>query len=727
MTGRADGPGGAPGRVTSDGTDQLPAGVHRLSAAGVEVLVHLPGAGLPEVLHWGAPLGDVAGAALLRAVGRGVSHSALDEPWPLTLVPTDSDGWQGRPALAAHQDGALLLGRWSGVVSRGDGRRLVVTARTGALAVQVELRLDDAGVLRVAHTLTNRSDRPVEVVAVEAVLPVGEQVAEGLDFSGRWTREREPQRTPLVQGSRVRESRRGRTGHDSPLALVLGEPGFRDDAGEVWAVHLAWSADAVYRQDVLPEARPVLGAGPLLRPGELVLAAGESYRTPDAVFVWSDRGLDGLSDRLHATVRAGHRPVRPHRPVTLNTWEAVYFQHDGDRLVHLAELAAGIGVERFVLDDGWFRGRRSDRAGLGDWTVDPAVWPAGLHPLADRVHGLGMQFGLWVEPEMVNLDSEVARRHPDWLLGPAGAPGRTWRHQHVLDLTRPAAVDHVVDAVSALVSEYRLDYLKWDQNRDLLEAVHDGRAATLRQTEAFYAVLDELRSRFPGLEIESCASGGARVDLGVLARTDRVWASDTNDPLERLGIQRWTGLLVPPEDIGTHVGPPVSHTTGRHADLGLRIAVALLGSMGIEWDIATCTPEELAQLRDGLAAHRRLRPLLHTGRTRHLPDPDPGTRATAVLAPDGSAAVVRVVRLTTSDRALPPLLRLPGLEADARYRVTPVPELRPPRVLEDAPAPWLTDGQTVGTGRSLGRLGLRLPLMAPEQALVLQVERVDER
>jgi alpha-galactosidase len=219
-------------------------------------------------------------------------------------------------------------------------------------------------------------------------------------------------------------------------------------------------------------------------------------------------------------------------------WEAVYFDHDLDRLTELARRAAAVGAERYVLDDGWFGSRREETRGLGDWTVSPEVWPDGLAPLADRVHDLGMQFGLWFEPEMVNPDSDLYRAHPEWVLGAARLPP-SWRHQQVLNLAHPDAYAYILERLDALLTEYDIAYLKWDHNRDVVDApVH-------AQTLAVYRLLDELRARHPGVEIESCSSGGARVDLGILARIDRVWGSDSNDALERQHIQRWTALLLP--------------------------------------------------------------------------------------------------------------------------------------------------------------------------------------
>ena len=283
--------------------------------------------------------------------------------------------------------------------------------------------------------------------------------------------------------------------------------------------------------------------------------------------------------------------------MTLNSWEAVYFDHDHDRIGALVDTAAALGVERVVLDDGWFLGRRDDTAGLGDWVVDPDVWPTGLRavrrPGARRT---ACRSGVWVEPEMVNVDSDVVRAHPDWLLAPrsaeaaqAGRPGGAlpWRTQQVLDLTRPEAFDHVLGQLDAMITAERPDYLKWDHNRDLHEAVTaDGSAGVHRQTLAAYRLMDELQARHPGLEIESCSSGGARVDLGVLARTQRVWASDCNDALER---QTHPALDRAAAAAGARRHPrrarPHSHTTGRVHDLDLRCLTAMFGHAGIEWDV----------------------------------------------------------------------------------------------------------------------------------------------
>ncbi|MFF1573477.1 alpha-galactosidase [Leifsonia sp. NPDC058292] len=700
----------------------------KVAAGGTAVIVSIADGVLPCVLHWGADPGQLDENDLRElsiTTRRGVSSSALDQPWPLTVLPTETDGWAGRPGFVAEQGDELIVAEWDDVSVDAHPSGLSYRAASRQLAFEYTLRIDEAGLVHVHQSLANLSGAPIRVDALEATMPVGGHAQELLDFTGRWIRERSPQRSRLLQGAQVRESRRGRTGHDSPYLLILGTPGFDNGHGEVWATHLAWSGDSIYRHDALPESATIIGAGELLRPGEIVLEAGESYSSPETLFAWSDAGLDGLSQTFHRSLRS--RPTHPDtpRPVILNTWEAVYFDHDETRLQNLADVAAGIGVERFVLDDGWFHERRSDDAGLGDWFVDRTVWPQGLHPLVNRVRANGMQFGLWVEPEMINLDSDLARTHPDWILGPTTHLPRAWRNQQALNLAIPEAWDTVFERLSALVDEYSIDYLKWDQNRDLHEAVPAGRAGVHAHTAALYRLLDALRSKYPRLEIESCASGGARVDLGILQRTDRVWASDTNDPLERLKIQRWTELLLPPELIGSHVGPQRAHTTGRQADLGFRMAATVFSSPGLELNIADCAPEELSVLAKWITFYKRHRKLIHTGTLLHGDTGDSGTELTAVIGDGAQVALYRYARSATSEFATPPRLLLPGLDPDTRYRVSVVEGLPLPSMRDDSPPVWLQRREASGTGLTLGRVGLAAPLLNPSQALVLEAVAID--
>ncbi|WP_370524170.1 alpha-galactosidase [Cellulomonas sp. APG4] len=687
-----------------------------LRAAGTGLVLDARGPAVPAVVHWGTDLGPLDDAELERLVDArvpAVAPSSLDVPFRLSLLPTALEGWTGRPGISGAVDDGPVHGPWAlrDVTATPSSVTYGLAADDGT-RVTTEVELTDQGVLRVRHTWTNVGAAVVRPAALATVLPVPDRAQEVLDHSGTWAHERRPQRGTVRDGAWVRESRHGRPGHDHPYLLVAGTPGFGFGHGEVWGLHVGWSGDTVHWVERQPLGVTVLGGGELLAPGELRLGPGEEWTTPWTYAVWSDAGLDGLAERLHGWVRATS-PVPGPRPVTLNTWEAVYFDHDLDRLRALADAGARIGVERFVLDDGWFQGRTDDRRALGDWTVDTERWPHGLHPLADHVTGLGMELGLWVEPEMVSPDSATAREHPDWVL----SRGPTWRHQHVLDLAHPDAYAHVLERLDALVTEYPIAYLKWDHNRDVPAGVH-------AQTTAVYRLLDELRARHPGLEVEACASGGARVDLGILERVDRFWTSDDNDPLERQTIQRWSAGLVPPEYLGSHVGPSPAHTTGRASDLGLRLATALFGSAGLEWDLTRTTPDEQAALGAWVGTYRDLRGLLHSGRVVRLDGTDPAVVAHGVVAPDGGEALVSYATLANPRAAVPAPLRMRGLDPTRDHRVAVVPLGAEPRMLQDAPPAWWAAGGLTASGRVLTELGLPMPLLLPGQAAVLRFTAV---
>ena len=720
--------------------------VHTLRAAGVSLVVDLGGV-IPRVLHWGADLGQVdadVAAALRTTSVPAVLNNSPDVPRTFSSWPTEQDGWAGTPAQAGSRAGTAATPRPHLVgadveQSPEGGGRIFVDLGDGiaGTSARLEYRMDAAGVVSVDMSVENPSDAgSVYVVdGLRALMPVPERASELLDFTGKWCRERSPQRLPFAFGTLARRARRGKPGHDSPFLLAAGTPAFGFSHGEIWGVHLAWSGDGEYLAERLPEGAGalsrVLGAGELLRSGEVMLEPGERYDAPRVLFAWSDRGLDGLAARLHRRLRARtHHPATP-RPLVLNTWEAVYFDHDLDRLIDIADRAAGVGVERIVLDDGWFRGRRDANAGLGDWLVDEDVWPDGLGPFVDAVRERGMEFGLWFEPEMISPDSDLARDHPDWVLAPREGAGPTARNQQVLDLANPEAYDLVLERVSTLVAAHSIDYLKWDHNRDLVEPVagRDGgdRPLVHDQTVALYRMLDELRARHPRLEIETCSGGGGRVDLGILERTDRVWASDCNDPVERARIERWTRLLVPPELIGSHLGARRSHTTSRETDLSFRLAIALTAHAGIETDLATATPDDLRTITAWSALYRELRGVIHTGDIVNADLTDDAAMLTGIVAPDGGRALYTWARLATSPDGQSGRVRFPGLDAGARYRVRVRSELGAASRHEVSDPAWMcaaTDGGAELPGAVLAVAGVPLPTLNPQQALVFDVERL---
>jgi alpha-galactosidase len=700
-------------------------------AAGTGLIVFPRAVSLPPVWVGPVPASGFApgdAAALLTAVR------------PCSLLPEHGQGWFGRPGLAGHRpDGRDWSPLFRPVVCRQDERQVRVEAAdtVAGLGLVTEIEAGTGGVIRVRHTLTNLGREPYVMDSLEVVFPLPGAVREVLDFTGRQTAERMPQRHQVGDGLWLREGRRGHTGHDSATLVVAGEPGFGFGHGDVFGVHVAWSGNTVHRVERLPssvlqadddkrqvvQGLTTIGGGELLLPGEITLAEGETYATPWVYLAAGRAGLDSLAAQFHRYLRSLPAHPRTPRPVNLNVWEAVYFRHDFPALAELADIAAGIGVERYVLDDGWFAGRRNDQAGLGDWQVDEAVWPGGLHRLADHVRARGMQFGLWFEPEMVNPDSELYRAHPDWILSAGGRVPPLQRHQLVLDLTRPEVADYLFDRISSVLSEYPVSYVKWDCNRDIIDAgsgLRGGAPAAHAQALAVYALMDRLRQQHPAVEWESCAAGGGRIDLAILERFQRVWTSDMTDALARQSIQRWTGQLVPPEYLGAHVSAPFSHQTGRYMPLPLRCATALFGHMGIEWDITQASSDDIDQLAAWIALYKRHRELIHSGRMIRLDTVDDTAWMYGVVAADQSAALMGYVQLDGPRNDQPAAMRIPGLDPARRYRAT---EVTPgERLLKRA---GLADDQVPGaevSGAVLAEIGLAIPAQRALAAAIVLIQ-----
>lgn len=674
---------------------------------------------LPTVT-WAGPGADVPVA--------DVPDAAPADPRGTPLLVEHWRGDFGRPGLRGHRAGRDWSPAFTVNAVDVTDDRLAITAVDDAagLDLRTEVEALPGGALRIRHVLTNLAVEPYQLDALEVAVPVPDSHDELLDFTGRHERERTPQRHPIADGLWLRECRTGRPGLGSATALITGPRGFGFGRGPVLLAAVAWSGNSVLGVQRSPERDASIVAGELLLPGEITLGQHERYATPWVVLA-SGIGLDAAAAQLHDWQRS--LPAHPPRqPVTINVWEAVYFDHDLSRLRELADRAARVGVERFVLDDGWFHGRRDDTAGLGDWWVDPDVWPDGLAPLADHVRGLGMQFGLWFEPEMVNPDSDLYRAHPDWVLAAGGRVPLLRRNQLVADLTNPAVFDHLLGSIDAVLTATSADFVKWDHNRDLLEAgsaTRGGGPAVHAQTLAFYRLLDELRSRHPATAFESCASGGGRIDLGVVEHVQRFWTSDMTDALSRQQIQRWTTQLIAPEYLGAHVSSPTSHQTGRTLGLDFRAATAMFGSFGIEWDLSAATDDDLDRLAEWVARYRSWRELLHSGRVVRLDVADPAVLAHAVVSRGRRSALLAHVQLDESAHNRGVSLRLPGLDAALSY----VPRWEGPVGLGAVShsQPLSPDGPTGGravSGAALARIGLWLPRRHPETITLIALTAV---
>ena len=699
--------------------------VVHLRAGGTSVCID-SSAGVPRIVHWGPDLGRVSQEtlnSLARADRLQRASGGLDETVGLSVVSTAASGWAGMPALEGHRDGDAVGVRFELHASEvtSTSVRFDLTDAEMRLSARYELRVTASGLVRARTSVRNDGEGVYTVQALHVTLPLPWEATELLDTTGRHLRERSAQRHELTFGTHLRESRRGRPGADATLLLAAGVPGFGFERGRVHGVHLAWSGNSRIFAERVPTGESFLGAGELYLPGEIRLAPGEEISSPELLGSWGD-GLDELAARFHDEWRSRpQHPTRP-RPITLNTWEAVYFDHRLPKLIALADAAAELGVERYVLDDGWFRHRRDDTAGLGDWYVDETVWPDGLHPIADHVVAKGMEFGLWFEPEMVNPDSDLARSHPDWILRGRTQLPPSARQQQVLNLAHPDAYAYMFQVIDDILTAYPIAYVKWDHNRDLVDAAAGpgGAALVHAQTLAVYRLIDDLKAAHPGLEIESCASGGARVDLGILDRTDRIWTSDCLDPIERLENQRYTALVVPPEMMGMHLTTPHVHSTGRTVSLTLSGAVALFGHFGIEWDVTTLTETDAAAVGAWVALAKRVRPLVATGRLVNADVADPGLDVRGVVADDQASAFFTITQTQTLISSPAGRVRFPGLNPDRTYRI----HLVTPGGINDTPAQspleW-AHHDTVLTGHQLAIVGVRPPVQNPQQAVVVEV------
>ena len=693
-----------------------------LSAPTSSLLIEVVNGAL-VIRHWGAPiLGQNHDIALASRVS--IANSSWDEPQLPGLMRESARGFLGRPTLSGHRNGKAWSTKFEVTDFHHQGNHCAVTLRDfhAELEVIVTFDLDAFGVLIQKATVKNIGNSDYVLNEFIHWLPLPREATQTLDFAGRWSNERQPQRRDIQIGTWVRESREGRSGHNFSIADIALTAQTSFQSGSAWATSIAWSGNSHYLVERGFDGQQSIGAGELLLAGEVILKGNESYEAPALFAVYSSQGLDGVSAAFHSHLRAREiHPKRP-RPLTLNMWEALYFDHNESKIRELVDVAAEVGVERVVLDDGWFHSRRNDRSGLGDWVIDPAVWPNGLTPVIEYINSKGIEFGLWFEGEMVNPDSDLYRAHPEWILHEGDRTPPLWRHQLVLDLGHEEAYKHVLEQTSSILAAHNIVYIKWDHNRVLVDAGHLGAAGVRRQTQAIYRLFAELKTRHPGLEIESCASGGARIDLGVIDYVDRFWTSDNNDALERQTIQRWTSQVIPPEMLGTHIGPTHGHQTGRTLELSMRAITALFGHAGIEWNITQATAEERANLATWAKYYKDNRALLHSGKSVRIDYPDEHGYLHGVVSADTKKSIFAYVQLTPTVTIHPASLKFAGLDAAANYLVKAVYPAGKPRFMLITPPQWM-DGITM-SGSALATIGVSAPILAPANAVLIEITKL---
>lgn len=651
---------------------------YRIEAAGQALVCHVDG-DAPPALAW---FGEASAAADFEPRTLPLHAWSPGRPVPPCLFPQYGFGFLGEAALAGVADGGS---------AETDLRVLDATATATALAfrmrdavagleLELEFELDAAsGVLRSAARLANTGRLPFRLQRLAALsMPLPDWATHAWFHEGAPFHEGRLVDLPVRAARLQRSTRGGRPGHGWTGFVYAGEPGASDEHGRVLSAHLAYSGNVDVLVEGVGDVGRQLQLAEWLAPGEIVLAPGQRYATPDALITCSTQGFNGTSQRLHRYLRARSRP-RP-RPAQLNTWEAVYFDTGEADAIALADASAELGLERFVLDDGWFAGRDDDTAGLGDWVAHPRKFPRGLGPLIEHVRARGLSFGLWMEPEMVNPNSALLRAHPDWALGAPDRPAPLWRNQLVLDLTRPEVAEHVYQSVHRLLGDHAIDYVKWDCNRELFPA---GNRAH-RQVQALYQLLARLVAAHPEVCFESCASGGGRLDYGILRYADRLWISDNTDPIARTAIQRAASRVFPLEFLGAHVGSAPNPTTERGTPMPFRCLVSLFGHFGVEADLRRMPDADRVVLKAGIALYKQLRDLIAGGTLYRIDEPAPGLDAQLIESPDGSRLLLRVLQVDGVAPEPRPRIRLEMLDDAARYQVCEhTLDGAPPAVLGD--------------------------------------------
>ena len=671
-----------------------------------------------QQLYWGGRL-----AATDRIAAAVPKREAASFDSSYTTTPQEYAGWGAglyvEPALkVTFADGNRdLVLHYDHHESASDGFNVSLKDIKRKVFVTLHYAIDPAsGILSRSATIENKEEQPITIEQAAAAawsVPAGHYTLDYL--TGRWGGEWTLNQEMLRPGERVIESRRGTTGHQAnPWFAIQSGDSPDENAGEVWFGALAWSGSwrITVEQDQLDAIRVTGGFNPF--DFGYVLKPGEKLETPIFYGGYSAHGLGGASRLLHHYEIAHVLPRRlgdgedaapKPRPVIYNSWEATEMNVSEEGQIALAEKAAALGVDRFVMDDGWFGQRKTDHAGLGDWYVNPQKFPHGLKPLIDKVHALKMDFGLWVEPEMVNPDSDLYRAHPDWVLNFPGRPRSEARNQLVLNLARQDVRDYVLGFLDKLLNENDIAFLKWDYNRNWSEPGWDQLPPTEQKKvyvafiQNLYWVLGELKKRHPNVEIESCSGGGGRVDLGILEYTDEVWPSDNTDPFDRLTQQDGFTYAYTPQIMMAWVTDSPHWGNRRSTSLQYRMLSSMQGSLGIGANITKFTDQEMATAKRLIAAYHQVQQTIVQGDLYRLISPRNGSEfsATQTVNKDKSQSVVFLFIHSTQEGRGFPILKLQGLDPKADYTVTPIEgTLQRGSPITESGAWWMNHGLVMG-------------------------------
>lgn len=632
-------------------------------------------------LYWGPALwriDDLSAPKAMRDLSSFDPHQMLENE--------EYAGWGGPryyetalKLIRADGDRDLVL-RYAGHQLSGNELHIRLKDIVDEIYVTLHYRVYPEGVLRRNSTIENKTKAAITLESAQSAtwhLPAGDGYRLRY-LTGRWAAETQLVEEPIHVGMKVLESRKGHTSHGMNPWFSIDDGKAGEVSGRVWFGALAWSGNwrITVEQTQYQQVRVTGGYNSF--DFAYSLAPGESLDTPAFYGGFTSGGFGAASRTMHrfehAEILPGGLTARP-RPVLYNSWEATTFHVDEPGQKILADKAASLGVELFVMDDGWFGARINDRAGLGDWTVNPKKFPQGLKGLIDHVNAKGMEFGLWVEPEMVNADSDLYRAHPDWVIHFPGRPRSELRNQMVLNMARDDVKEHIFHVLDALASENNIRYFKWDMNRVISEpgwpdeALPEQRELWVKYVKNVSEIIDRLRAKHPKLEIESCSGGGGRVDLGILARTDVVWASDNTEAFDRLRIQEGFTQAYTPQVMSSWV-TDVPNMNGRSVPLKFRFLVAMQGALGIGANLNEWKDDEFTLARQMIALYKRIRPTVQQGALYRLFSPREGDiTANEYVAGNGRQAVLFVMRHSQQYNLPVPNIRLRGLDPKAIYKV----------------------------------------------------------
>ena len=706
-----------------------------LGAGKASYVLHVDEDGRLLNQHWGARVPD---GALSPDFSHYPTLASFDPrtnalPWEL---PTRGSGWYGEPAVAAtnakgddmvqltYVSHAIYMGknRLPGLPAtfarrEGDAETLEIELMdrlTGLRVTAVYGVFERTGAITRSLRLKNESGEDMQINGVlSASAPVHGSGYDVIHLKGAWARERHVMRQTQGEGEYRIFSQRGASGHEANPFLALCERSATEFSGEVWAVSLVYSGsfEALSYVNNTENSRLSIGLNPDVFTWKL--EPGETFVSPEAAMVYSPDGLNGMSHafhRLYSENLMRSKWFERDRPILINNWEATYFNFNEEKILQIARRAKELGVEMLVLDDGWFGKRNTDNCSLGDWVVNPEKLPGGLNGLSDRLHDLGLKFGLWFEPEMISPDSDLYRAHPDWCLHVDGRARVEMRNQLILDLSRKEVQDYIIESVSAVLESARIEYVKWDMNRNMTEPF-SGAQTPERQKETqhrymlgLYRVLEEITARFPEILFESCSGGGGRFDPGMLYYMPQTWTSDDSDAAERMFIQYGTSFVYPPCAMGAHVSAVPNHQTGRTTAMQTRGDVALGGNFGFELDLSQLSDADAETVRRLIEREKQVRTLVRTGEFTRLLSPfDHPYAAWQFRARDNSEALICAYRLMTRPATPHLLLRVSGLDESAVY-------------MDD-------DGNTC-SGAALTRYGLWLHLPGDFTSKVIHLRRI---